>query len=127
MTGSALLPGGEGRVEAAHAAADDQYVRLMTMGLHRNGSLFLEVVQEGADTARALGAVFRAGGVGNADMAFAGRAEVVAGHAGHKLLLKEALAERHRVEACVAVVDEQVERAFWVVETDVRRARSALR
>ena len=38
--GSALLPGGEGRVEAAHAAADDQYVRLMTMGLHRNGSLF---------------------------------------------------------------------------------------
>ena len=120
--GSALLPGGEGRVEAAHAAADDQYVRLMTMGLHRNGSLFLEVVQEGADTARALGAVFRAGGVGNADMAFAGRAEVVAGHAGHKLLLKEALAERHRVEACVAVVDEQVERAFWVVETDVRRA-----
>lgn len=52
----------------------------------------------------------------------AGRAEVVAGHAGHKLLLKEALAERHRVEACVAVVDEQVERAFWVVETDVRRA-----
>ena len=69
--GSALFPGGEGRVEAAHAAADDQYVRLMTMGLHRNGSLFLEVVQEGADTARALGAVFRAGGVGNADMAFA--------------------------------------------------------
>ena len=88
MTDRPLLPGGEGRVEAAHAAADDQYVRLMTMGLHRNGSLFLEVVQEGADTARALGAVFRAGGVGNADMAFAGRAEVVAGHAGHKLLLK---------------------------------------